>query len=74
MHTHDPVARSSQEAAAMKSVEETVAEGYALHDDDHEEDEEKEKAAEAAQDNMSTPSVEFDNAYGHEGYQKEALQ
>jgi hypothetical protein len=45
MHSHDPVARSSQEAASMKSVEEVVAEGYAqeaaLHDDEHDEEHEE---------------------------------
>ena len=71
------MARTSQEFASLKSVEETVAEGYALHDDEHEEEEERErleKIAEAAKDNMSTPDVAFDNAYGHEGFQKEALK
>ena len=56
-----------------------MAETYALHDDDHDEDhdyeeEKRKKAEEAAKDNMSTPSVEFDNAYGHENYGPEALK
>lgn len=34
----------------------------------------QQKTAEQAKDNMSAPWVEFDNAYGHEGFQPEALK